>query len=108
VKVVALATENIGFSSFLPLAAGMLIALFAVSLAIAEPRNEPAVVAAHDETVGIGNGIEGGLGSDALPADTESLSRPLPPPRHPDRYEFYHRYDHGLTSHNGSIDDGID
>jgi hypothetical protein len=82
----------------------MLIALFAVSLAMAEPRNQMALVAAH-ETTGIGNGIAGGLGTDALPAGTESLSRPRQ--HYPDRYEFYHRYDRGLTSHTNPLDDGI-
>jgi hypothetical protein len=109
-KALALATEKAGFSPFLPLAAGMLIALFAVSLAMAEPHN--AVIAEHDTTVGIGfdsgPGVEGGLASDALSADNEILSRPLPPPRYPDRYEFYHRYDHGLTSRNSPNDDGVE
>lgn len=107
VKAIALARENVGFSPFLPLAAGMLIALFAVSLAMAEPRNETSVVATHDATVGIGTGIvEGGLATDALPADTELSSRPLRQ-HYPDRYEFYHRYDHGLTSRNNPYDDGM-
>jgi hypothetical protein len=84
----------------------MLIALFAVSLAMAEPRNDTAVVAAH-ETAGIGTGIvEGGLASDALSAGAEISTRPLPS-RYPDRYEFYHRYDRGLTSRNNPYDDGI-
>jgi hypothetical protein len=111
VKAIALATEKAGFSPLLPLAAGMLIALFAVSLAMAEPHSGGALIAEHDTTVGIGFdpglGVEGGLASDALP-DTEILSRPLPPPRYPDRYEFYHRYDHGLTSRNNPNDDGVE
>jgi hypothetical protein len=107
VKAIALATEKMGFSPFLPLAAGMLIALFAVSLAMGEPRSNSAVIAEHDITVGIGLGIEGGLVSDGLPAETGILSRPLPPPRYPDRYEFYHRYDHGLTSRYSPTDDGM-
>jgi hypothetical protein len=108
VKAIALATENAGFSPFLPLAAGMLIALFAISLAMAEPRSQTSVVATHDTTVGIGNGVvEGGLGSDALPAEAENLSRPLLRPHYPDRYEFYHRYDRGLSSRNNPYDDGM-
>jgi hypothetical protein len=83
----------------------MLITLFAVSLAMAEPRNEGTIVAAH-ETTGIGNGIAGGLDTDALPAETENLARPLRQ-HYPDRYEFYHRYDHGLTSRTNPLDDGI-
>jgi hypothetical protein len=91
------ATENAGLSPLLPLAAGIIIALFTISLAIAEPRSAP-VIAAHDATVGLGLG-DGGLESDALvPSDTVISSRPLHPPRYPDRYEFYHRYDYGLTS----------
>jgi len=35
VKAIALATENIGVSPFLPLGAGIIIALFALSLAMA-------------------------------------------------------------------------
>jgi hypothetical protein len=106
-KAIAIATEKVGFSPFLPLAAGMLIALFAVSLAMAEPHNGTAMIAEHDTTVGIGSGIvEGGLVSDALPAEAEISTRPLPP-RYPDRYEFYHRYDRGLTSRNNPYDDGL-
>jgi hypothetical protein len=107
VKAIALATEKTGFSPFLPLAAGMLIALFAVSLAMAEPHSTSAVVATHETTETTGLGVEGGLDSDALPADSEISSRPLPPPRYPDRYEFYHRYDRGLSSRNSPNDDGL-
>jgi hypothetical protein len=106
-KAIAIATEKVGFSPFLPLAAGMLIALFAVSLAMAAPHNGTAMIAEHDTTVVIGSSIvEGGLASDALSAGAEISTRPLPS-RYPDRYEFYHRYDRGLTSRNNPYDDGI-
>lgn len=104
VRAIALATENAGFSPFLPLAAGLLIALFAVSLAMAEPRE--AIVAAH-ETAGIGTGIvEGGFAADALPAETGWPARPLRQ-HYSDRYDFYHRYDHSLTSRTSPNDDGM-
>jgi hypothetical protein len=96
-KAVALATENAAISPFLPLAAALIITLFTISLAMAEPRSDMPVFAAHDATFGMGTD-NGGLASDALPAGAVILTRPLYPPRHPDRYEFYHRYDYGLTS----------
>ena len=105
VKAIALATENAGVSPLLPLAAGIIIALFAISLAMAEPR-DASVMAAHDGTIGLNIG-DGGLASDALPGETVISSRPLHSPRHPDRYEFYHRYDYGLTSHYRPLEDGL-
>ena len=99
VKAIALATENAGVSPLLPLAAGMIIALFTISLAMAEPRSNLPVVAEHSTTVGLGLSFDGGLESDALsPTDTAISLRPRQAPRHLDRYEFYHRYDYGLTS----------
>lgn len=97
VKAIALATKNAGVSPLLPLAAGIILALFTISLAMAEPRGN-ALVATHDDAT-VGSGLDGGLESDALAAtDTTITSQPLHPPRHPDRYEFYHRYDYGLSS----------
>ena len=100
VKALVLATRNAGVSPLLPLAAGIIIALFTISLAIAEPRGSASMVAAHDDaTVGLGMDTTGGFESDALaPDETEISSRPLHPPRYPDRYQFYHRYDYGLSS----------
>jgi hypothetical protein len=106
VRTLVLAAENVNVSPFLPAAAVMLIVLFTVTLAMAEPRDAP-VVASHGAITA--NPLErgGGLASDAqTDEDAEILSRPLHPPRYHDRYRFYHRYDHGLHSRFNPIDDG--
>jgi hypothetical protein len=106
VKAIALATQNVGVSPLLPLAGGLLIMLFAVSLAIAEPGGVPVAAARGDITTGFAS--QGGLESDSLTtADTTISSRPAHGPRFPDRYEFYHRYDHGLVSRYSPLDDGL-
>lgn len=118
VKAIAVATKNAGVSPYLPVAAGLLIALFAVSLAMAEPVNraQPSlgasgpVVAAQDmrdiALPGTPFGQETGLASDAAtPDDTAILSRPLSPPNYHDRFRFYHRYDHDLRARFNPIDD---
>lgn len=102
VRAIAVATEHAGVSPFIPLAAGFLIALFAVSLAMAEPSNElPAgsMVASHDSLAGAPYSGEAGLATDAeTPDDTAILSKPLSPPSYHDRFRFYHRYDHALRA----------
>ena len=105
VKAIALAAENAGISPLLPLAAGLILTLFTISLAMAEPRSDASVMALHDASADL-TLSEGGLASDALVADSAISSRPLYPPRHPDRYEFYHRYDYGLTSRYRPTDEG--
>jgi hypothetical protein len=101
-----LAAENAGVSPFLPLAAGLILTLFTISLAMAEPRSNTSVMASHDATANLALS-DGGLASDSLPAEGAVISsRPLYPPRHPDRYEFYHRYDYGLTSRYRPNEDG--
>ena len=65
VKAIALATESAGVSPLLPLAAAIIITLFTISLAMAEPSNAP-VMAAHDETIGFDVSGAGALASDAL------------------------------------------
>jgi hypothetical protein len=108
VRAIALATKHAGVSPFLPLAAGLLMALFAVSLAMAEPSNElqkGAVVAAHDGLAVSPYSGEAGLATDAAtPDDTPILSRPLSPPSYHDRFRFYHRYDHALRARFNPID----
>jgi hypothetical protein len=105
VKAIALAAENAGVSPFLPLAAGMIIMLFAVTLAAAEPRTTEPVMAAHDTVLGYWFDRDGGLASDAIPPDDAAiLSQPLSPPSYHDRYRFYHRYDHELRARFNPID----
>jgi hypothetical protein len=107
VKAIEVAAKNAGVSPLLPLVAGLLIALFTVSLAMAEPSGVPVAAVHGGMTVGMGLDTQGGLESDALtPADTAIASRPLHPSHYLDRYEFYHRYDHGLTSRYSPLDDG--
>ena len=107
VRAIALATKHAGVSPFLPLAAGLLIALFAVSLAMAEPSNELHKVAAHDGLAVPPYRGEAGLATDAAtPDDTPILARPLSPPSYHDRFRFYHRYDHALRARFNPIDGG--
>jgi hypothetical protein len=95
--------------------AGILITLFAVSLAMAQPADKATsgatstlgargpVLAARDSLddglSGSAFGQETGMATDAVtPDDTPILSRPLSPPNYHDRYRFYHRYDHELRA----------
>ena len=109
VKAIVRVVQAVILSPLLPAAAVMLIAIFTVSLALAEPHDETALIASHDELSESPFDRGRGLASDAI-VGTESaiLSRPLQPPFYHDRYRFYHRYDHGLRSRFNTIDDGVE
>jgi hypothetical protein len=96
-------------SLFLLAAAIMLIALFTVSLARAEPQSGFAVLAAHDDADLADNPLDQAQAfqSDAFPAgEAVIVTRPLQPPLYHDRYRFYHRYDQTQRSRFNPIDDG--
>jgi hypothetical protein len=121
VKALVLAAENVNTSPLLPAAAILLILLFGVSLAMADPLadqstgpfarpNGSTQIAAHEVLTpnpfdeGGGVATDGGLATDAV-EDAPIVSRPLQPPLYHDRYRFYHRYDHALRSQFNPIDD---
>jgi hypothetical protein len=118
VKALVLAAENVNTSPLLPAAALLLILLFGMSLAMADPLADPlterfagpAQIAAHEALTtnpfdrGGGVATDGGLATDAV-EDAPIVSRPLQPPLYHDRYRFYHRYDHALRSQFNPIDD---
>jgi hypothetical protein len=109
VKVSAPDPETVGVSPLLLLAAGLVMTLFTVSLAMAEPaddlRNAP-MVASHDDLAATPHSGEAGLATDAItPEDTPILTRPLPPPNYHDRFRFYHRYDYALRARFNPIDE---
>jgi hypothetical protein len=96
----------------LPAAAVALIALFTVSLALAEPQGDSRQIMAarSDSTATIATADDGRMvTNDAITENEAALfSSPLPWPQYHDRYRFYHRYDrYKGRSRLNTFDDGV-
>jgi hypothetical protein len=114
VKALVSATASLGLSPLLPAAAVVLITLFAMSLAVAEPRlsGDLRVLAARGtDDAGTPDTLKtvGSLANDSIgDNDTAILSAPLAAPHYHDRYRFYHRYDlYSPRSRFSPLDDGV-
>lgn len=91
VKKLVAAIEFVILSPLLPAAAVALIALFTVSLAMAEPQ---VLAARGDAATMRAAQAPSAVVSDAISDNEAALFRsPLSPPHYHDRYRFYHRYD---------------
>jgi hypothetical protein len=109
-------------SPLLPAAAVMLITIFTVSLALAEPHTDSLritgnqalgnqMLAVRGDDIPAIDGLTNGrpLADDSL-SDAEAgiFSMPLAAPHYHDRYRFYHRYDlNSPRSRFNASDDGI-
>jgi hypothetical protein len=94
-------------SPLLPAAAVMLIALFTVSLALADPHADGAQVLASQGYATAIAEDDALLSETITEADTAIVSTPLPAPNYHDRYRFYHRYDLAPRSRFNPLDDGM-
>jgi hypothetical protein len=122
VKTLISAAQAFCRSPLLPAAAVMLIAIFTVSLALAEPHSESLrlsgnqvlgnqVLAVRGDDVATIDGLTNGrpLADDSLTDEEAAIfSAPSTAPHDHDRYRFYHRYDlNSPRSRFNSPDDGI-
>jgi hypothetical protein len=107
VKMIVRGLQQFVLSPLLPAAAVMLIALFTVSLALADPHAAGAqVLASPSYATAIAE--DDALLSDSITeADAAIVSTPLPAPYYHDRYRFYHRYDLAPRSRFNPLDDGV-
>ena len=107
VKVIVRALQQFVLSPLLPAAAVMLIALFTVSLALAEPHSEGTRALASPSYASAIAEDDALLSDTITEADTAIVSTPLPAPYYHDRYRFYHRYDLAPRSRFNPLDDGV-
>jgi hypothetical protein len=92
IKRLICAAEGFGLSPFLPAAAVVLITLFTVSLALAEPQR--MLAARDDVSAAFETEDNAAILNDAVTGDETAILRaPVSPPHYHDRYRFYHRYD---------------
>src|SRR5690348_13678885 len=99
--------QHFVLSPLLPAAAVMLIALFTVSLALAEPHSAGAQVLVAPNYASAIAEDDALLSESIAEADTAIVATPLPAPYYHDRYRFYHRYDLAPRSRFNPLDDGI-
>lgn len=107
VKMIVRGLQSFVLSPLLPAAAVMLIALFTVSLALADPHAVGAQVLATPNYASAIAEDDALLSESIAEADTAIVSTPLPAPNYHDRYRFYHRYDLAPRSRFNPLDDGI-
>jgi len=108
VKTIVRGLQQFVISPLLPAAAVILIALFTVSLALADPHADGAQVLASQGYATAIAEDDASLGETIIEADAAIVSTPLPAPYYHDRYRFYHRYDLAPRSRFNPLDDGID
>jgi len=107
VKIIVRALQRFVVSPFLVVAAAALIALFTVSLALADPHADGAQVPVS-QSYATAIAEDDALVSDSITeADAAIVSTPLPAPNYHDRYRFYHRYDLAPRSRFNPLDDGV-
>jgi hypothetical protein len=121
-KKLVSALQSLSRSPLLPAAAVMLIAIFTVSLALAEPHSDSVrvtgnqalgnqVLAVRGDIAPTIDSLTNGrpLADDSVSdAEAAIFSAPLSAPHYHDRYRFYHRYDlNSPRSRFNSPDDGI-
>jgi len=106
VKPIVRGLQQFVLSPLLPATAVMLIALFTVSLALAEPHSEGAQVLVSPSYASAIAEDDALLSDTITEADT-IISTPLPAPYYHDRYRFYHRYDLAPRSRFNPLDDGV-